>query len=133
MEIRDYTSINPDEILGLYAAVGWTNYVARPEMLDQAYRNSLCVLAAYDGSRLVGIIRAVGDGCSIVFIQDLIVLPEYQRRGIGTKLLREMTERYKTAYQIELLTDSTEKSKSFYRSAGFRPTEEIGCISFIRM
>ena len=133
MEIREYTLFDPDETLGLYAAVGWTNYTRRPDMLEEAYRNSLCALAAYEDGRLVGIIRAVGDGCSIVFIQDLIVLPEYRRRGIGTGLLRGIMEKYKSAYQMELLTDSTDQARAFYRSAGFRPTEEIGCVSFIRM
>ena len=133
MEIREYTEFQPDEILALYAAVGWTNYVERAGMLEQAYRHSLCVLGAYEEGRLVGIVRAVGDGCSIVFIQDIIVLPEYQRRGIGTKLLRAMTDRYSTAYQTELLTDNTKKTKAFYKSAGFTPADEIGCLSFIRM
>ena len=133
MEIREYSVFNADEIIRLYAAVGWTNYVRRPDMLEQAYRNSLCTLAAYEEGRLAGIVRAVGDGCSIIFIQDLLVLPEYRRRGIGTGLLNAVMDKYGAAYQIELLTDDTEKARSFYRSAGFRPADEIGCISFIRM
>lgn len=133
MEIREYTEFCPEEIIPLYEAVGWTNYVERAGMLEQAYRHSLCVLGAYEDQRLVGIARAVGDGCSIVFIQDIIVLPEYQRRGIGTKLLAAVTDRYSTAYQTELLTDNTEKTKAFYKAAGFMPADELGCLSFIRM
>ena len=133
MEIREYTEFCPEEILPLYEAVGWTNYTERTGMLEQAYRHSLCVLGAYEEGRLVGIVRAVGDGCSIVFIQDIVVLPEYQRRGIGTKLLTAVTDRYSTAYQTELLTDNTEKTKAFYKAAGFVPADELGCLSFIRM
>ena len=125
IEIHEYMDFDLDEITGLYQAVGWTNYTARSGMLREAYEHSLCVLGAYLGDRLIGILRAVGDGVSIVLIQDLLVLPEYQRQGAGTK--------YQTVYQMELLTDDTEKNASFYRSVGFVPAGEIGCLSFIRM
>ena len=133
IEIREYTDFDLDEITGLYQAVGWTNYTARAGMLREAYERSLCVLSAYLGDRLIGILRAVGDGVSIVLIQDLLVLPEFQRQGAGTKLLRSVMYRYQTVYQIELLTDDTDKTASFYRSVGFVSAGEIGCLSFIRM
>lgn len=74
-----------------------------------------------------------GDGHSIVFIQDIIVHPEYQRRGIGTKLMRAMLEKYAHVYQIELATDNTEKTVAFYKSMGFRPMHEVGCCGFIKL
>lgn len=131
MEIREYNIFDLDEIVKLYRSVGWTNYLNRAEVLASAYENSLLVLGAYE-KELVGIIRAVGDGLTIVFIQDIIVLPEYQRKGIGSKLLEEVLKRYSGVYQIELLTDNTEKTKAFYRSAGFRDAGEIDCTSFIK-
>ncbi len=88
MTICELTTFDLDTILSLYSSVGWTNYTENPEMLKNAYDNSLLILGAYDGGRLVGVVRAVGDGFSVVFIQDILVFPEYQRRGIGTKLLR---------------------------------------------
>ena len=57
-------------IIDLYRSVGWTNYLERVDTLRQAYTDSLCVLGVYDAEQLVGIIRAVGDGLTIVFIQD---------------------------------------------------------------
>ena len=78
-------------------------------------------------------LRAVGDNATILFIQDIIVLPKYQRMGIGTKLIKSVMEKYKDVYQIELLTDDTEKTISFYKSVGLTPTNEIGALSFIRM
>lgn len=59
-------------------------------MLAAPYKNSLCVLGAYDGDNLVGVVRAVGDGASVLFVQDLLVLPKYQRQGIGTRLLKTL-------------------------------------------
>ena len=68
--------INPQldfaAVLDLYASVGWSNYTNRPQQLEQAFHQSLFVMAAYDGEELVGLIRAVGDGLTIVFIQDFV-------------------------------------------------------------
>ena len=133
MEIKYYDHFHLEEILHLYQSVGWTNYLKRADILEEAYANSLCVLAAYDGDRLLGIIRAIGDGLTIVFVQDIIVLPEYQRKGIGTKLLKTLMDKYKDVYQMELLTDNTEKTKAFYRSVGFTASDDMGCVAFIRM
>lgn len=131
--IRPYAGYRAEEILPLYASAGWTNYTQNPEMLESAYQNSLLALAAYDGGQLVGVIRVVGDGCSIVLIQDILVLPEYQRRGIGTMLMRAVMERYACVYQMQLATDDTEKTKAFYRALGFTPYGELGCCGFMRM
>ncbi len=133
MEIKEYRNFNQDEIVGLYESVGWINYIERRDMLEKAFENSLCVLGAYKDDKLVGIIRAVGDGVSIVFIQDIIVLPQYQRQGIGTMLLKAVMDKYQSVYQMELLTENTEKTVSFYKSAGFAPVDEIGCLAFLRM
>ena len=133
MDIKKYENFHLEEIINLYQSVGWTNYIERTDILEEAYANSLCVLGAYDSDRLVGIIRAVGDGRTIVFVQDIIVLPEYQRKGIGTKLLKAVMEKYHDVYQMELLTDNTVKTKAFYRSVGFTASDDIGCVAFIRM
>ena len=132
MTIKLYSHYVESEILPLYKAVGWSNYYSRPEMLRAAYEGSLCILGAYEEEHLLGIIRAVGDGASILFIQDIIVHPQYQRKGIGTKLMKAMLERYTSVYQIELATDNTKKSIAFYRSLGFKPLEELGCCGFAK-
>ena len=133
MEIREYGNFQLEEITNLYQSVGWTKYLERISVLEDAYANSLCVIGAYDNEKLVGIIRAVGDGLTIVFIQDIIIQPEYQRKGIGTKLLKAVMDKYSDVYQIELLTDNTEKTKAFYRSVGFSASDDMGCVAFIRM
>ena len=70
LSIREDRAIPLPELLQLYGSVGWVNYTARPERLEAALRGSLTVLGAWaendDGSgTLVGIARAVGDGCTI--------------------------------------------------------------------
>ena len=132
MNIQPYIRYEEGDILSLYRAVGWSNYYKNPEMLRKAFANSLCILGAYEEDRLIGLIRAVGDGYSSVLIQDILVHPDYQRRGIGSALMQEMIRRYDHVYQIQLTTDNTEKTKAFYRSQGFRTMEELGCCGFMK-
>lgn len=94
LRFAEYKTYNEAEIMALYSSVGWSNYTNNPAMLRKAYKNSLYVLAAYADGKLVGILRAVGDGASVVFLQDLIVLPEFQRHGIGSQLMRKVMEKY---------------------------------------
>ena len=133
MEIREYTDFRKDEILRLYSAVGWTAYTENMAALEQGYKNSLLVLAAYEGDELLGIIRAVGDGCTIVFVQDILVFPGHQRRGVGTALLKAVLDRYPDVRQVELVTDNTPKTVAFYKSLGFSELSEIGCCGFMRV
>ncbi len=132
MEIKEYTEYSEEEILRLYAAVGWTAYTKNTEALKQGFQRSLLVLAAYEKDELLGILRAVGDGYTIVFVQDILVFPDQQWRGVGTALLRAVLERYSHVRQIELVTDRTEKTIAFYKSLGFSELSSIGCCGFMR-
>ena len=125
--IKKYNAYCESEILPLYESVGWTNYTSNPRMLERAYNNSLCTFAAYVDGNVVGIVRAVGDGASLVFVQDLLVSPQYQRQGIGSALLIALAKEYKDVYQFQLVTDNTDKNIAFYKSLGFATGKELGC------
>ena len=128
--LKEYAVYKEAEILGLYTSVGWTNYTDNPEMLRNAYLNSLKLYGAYVDGKLVGIIRVVGDGYSVIFIQDLLVHPEFQRKGVGTLLLKKVLCEYDSVYQKHLITEDTEKTILFYKSLGFLDNSEIGCKAF---
>lgn len=133
MTIREYTEFDLREIMNLYSSAGWVNYTRNPQVLVSAYKNSLLTLGAYDeDDKLVGIIRVVGDGASIVFVQDLLVLPEYRRRGIGSRLLDHVIRHYNDVYQMELLTDDNPETTAFYRSHGFVKVGDAGLSAFMK-
>ena len=132
MEIREYRTYNETEILPLYESVGWTAYTDQPEVLRKGFERSMLTLAAYEEDQLLGIIRTVGDGYTVVFVQDILVFPEYQRKGIGSALLQAILDRYSHVRQIELATDNTPKTIAFYKSMGFREMSEIGCCGFMK-
>lgn len=57
----------------LYTDVGWSAYTKDVDRLQQSVENSLYVLTAWHEDELIGLIRVVGDGLSIIYIQDLLV------------------------------------------------------------
>ena len=132
MEIREYPVFNADEIYRLYSEVGWTAYTENMQVLEQGYKNSLLVLAAYENDDLIGIIRVVGDGSTVVFVQDILVFPGRQRQGVGTALLKAVLDRYPDVRQIQLTTDNTPQTIAFYKSMGFTELSEIGCCGFMK-
>ena len=75
----------------------------------------------------------IRDRLSIVFIQDVLIFPAYQRQGIGTMLFGALMERYPEVYQMELAADDTLESAAFYQSLGFRRDRDIGCCAFMKM
>lgn len=129
--IKKQEIVKLEDILHLYQAVGWTNYTNQPQMLEQALSHSLATYLARDGEEIVGLVRLVGDGFSSVFVQDLIVLSSYQRQGIGSDLMKEALGDYKDAYQVQLVTDQTEKNLGFYRSLGFETLSTYDCTGMI--
>ena len=132
MIICEYKQYIEQEILHLYASVGWIAYTDHPELLRKGFENSMLTLAAYEDDQLLGIIRTVGDGHTIVFVQDILVFPEHQRKGVGAALLQALLDRYSHVRQIELATDNTPKTIAFYKSMGFREMADIGCCGIMK-
>ena len=131
----DYKQENPAmaDLVALYSSVGWTNYTKNPSMLAEAVKASLWQLAVYDEKELIAYIRLVGDGHSVIFVQDLLVRPDHQRQGIGKKLLTEALATFPTVYQRLLVTERSEKNLAFYQSLGFVELSEQACTGMIYM
>ncbi len=131
IRIATYNAFQRDEIHALYASVGWTAYTDDLERLERAFAKSLLVLAAYDEGNLLGLLRLVGDGEAIVFLQDVLVRPACQRQGIGRALIEEALRRYPDIRQVQLTTDRSEKTQAFYETLGFCRHEDMGLVSYM--
>ncbi len=59
------------------------------------------------------------------------MFPEYQRRSIGTALMRSLLDRFRAVRQVVLATDNTPKTIGFYESLGFAQLTKIGCCGFM--
>ncbi|KJY60841.1 GNAT family N-acetyltransferase [Lactobacillus apis] len=123
-------NINLKQLINLYQSVGWTSYTEKPELLQQAVHNSLYVLGAFDQDRLIGLIRVVGDGLTIIYIQDLLVLPAYQNQGIGSTLINKVSKEFRHVRQQVLLTMEEPETRAFYEKNGFSSCDQGELVAF---
>ena len=114
-------------VIALYHAVGWKGYTEEPvgSKLLQAIQNSSYTVTAWDGDCLVGLARCLTDDVSIFYLQDILVHPAYQRRGIGKALLQDCLERYEHVRMKVLVTDDRQEQFYFYESMGFINTKDL--------
>ncbi len=123
-------SITVDAYLALRETVGWRK-LSR-EQAEKALKNSLHIICARQDGRLVGMGRLVGDGAVICYVQDLIVLPDVQRQGVGSCLLERLTRYARsigfpdTTMMFALMC--ARGREAFYEHHGFipRPTDTLG-------
>lgn len=123
-------NINLKQLINLYQSVGWTSYTEKPELLQQAVNNSLYVLGAFDHDQLIGLIRVVGDGLTIIYIQDLLVLPAYQNQGIGSTLINKVRKEFRHVRQQVLLTMEEPETRAFYEKNGFSSCDQGELVAF---
>ena len=133
MEFRTHHNLPTNAILQLYSDAGWTLYTNNPEQLTRAIQNSSYVLSAWDGEELVALLRAVGDGETILYIQDILVLQAYQGQGIGSILIKMALEAHDRIRQVVLITDQDIGLHAFYRKVGLKEVGEIGLSGFVRI
>jgi GNAT superfamily N-acetyltransferase len=86
---RETGEVDFAQALALYRALRWSS-AEKPRELERALRNSHSLVTAWDGSRLVGLGNAISDGALVVYYPHMLVLPEYQGRGIGREIVRRV-------------------------------------------
>lgn len=105
------------EIARMFVAAGWGS--RDPERIEKAFRHSSFVRVAWAGECIVGIGRTFDDGEFYGAICDLIVTPEYQGRGIGSRILRELRE---AMHRLLFVTLTAAPGKhGFYLKEGWKP------------
>jgi GNAT superfamily N-acetyltransferase len=80
-------------IAALYTAAQLRRPVDDLDRIARMYAGSPVVLSAWDGSRLIGILRGWSDGTYDGYVCDLAVDPEYQKQGVGRELLHRCVSR----------------------------------------
>ena len=124
------------QLHALFVAVGWSDGSDTPEMIGNyniPFKNSTLVISAWDGERLVGAVRVLSDRMFRSVIYDLLVLPEFQNRGIGRELLRRCVAHYPKS---EWLVGTEKHIAGYYEKLGFQPSGgvylSIPCKLFTR-
>jgi GNAT superfamily N-acetyltransferase len=105
-----------ESVVALYSANEWSS-AQKPELLHKALVSSHSLVTAWNGTVLVGLGNAISDGYLVVYYPHLLVLPEYQGRGVGTELMRRLMARYHGFHQHMLVADG--RALDFYQKCGF--------------
>jgi len=117
-----------EEYNWLREQIGWRT---NPEdVIRRALPNSLYGVCAYRAGRLVGMARVIGDAGLVYYIQDVIVVPECQRQGIGTQMMDRVMSYIREHASLNMTVGlmSAKGKEPFYEKYGFtvRPTEKLG-------
>ena len=111
-------------------SVGWGT--RKNLIIEEALKNTLYSLCVYDDDKLIGYGRIIGDKTIFLYIQDVMVIPEYQNKHIGNgimkNLLKKINEYKKINPNIRTYLGASKGKESFYEKSGFitRPNEELG-------
>lgn len=131
---KNLTENDFPHLIKLYESVGWSTYLKNKEYIPKMITSSSYTIGAFIESNLVGFIRGFSDQYSIHFIQDIIVKPEHQRKGIGKILINKALAKYAHAQKTILLTDDDEAQIHFYKSCKFKNLETLQTMNcFIKL
>lgn len=123
-----------DQVYEIYNNVGWSAYTRDLDGLMRALESSLDLLTVWKGPELVGLARTVGDGQTIVYVQDLIVKSSHRRIGIGRAMIERLIEKYSEVRQFVLITDKEDPvSNEFYKSLNLKSGSELGIEVYMRI
>ena len=122
--ITDIDGSDAEQTISLYRAEGWWYDDALPDLdterLRAIIRGSHCFLVARSGEAIIGMGRAISDGVSDAYIQDVSVADAFRGQGVGTGIVRRLVEQL-TADGLEWIALIAEKhSNPFYDRLGFR-------------
>ena len=120
----------PDEYNYLTNSVGWG--IRDNKIVQEALNNTLYSLCVYDDNNLIGYGRIIGDKTIFLYIQDIMVIPEYQNNHIGTGIMNNLLEQIKLYKKINpnirTYLGASKGKESFYEKFGFvvRPNDKLG-------
>ena len=131
MEITFGNTISVEDFHLLRKAVGW-----RPldeNLVINSINNALFIVTAIVDGKTIGLTRVGGDGGYTIFLTDVIVLPEYQKMGIGKQLMAKAMQYIKEEYTkngqpVLVYLMANKGLEFFYEKFGFenRPNEKLG-------
>jgi N-acetylglutamate synthase-like GNAT family acetyltransferase len=118
-----------EEFFQLYETTGWNvkkNY--SEDDLEKAISNSWYLVSAYHNEKLVGFGRIISDGVYQTFIGDLIILPDYQKHGIGSHIFTTLVEKCRESGIKWIQLTSAKGKADFYKKFDFqeRPADAPG-------
>ena len=119
----------PEAFARLFATTGWdTEGRLTAATAGEALSHTWYAVSAYDGDRLVGTGRIVGDGVLHALLADVIVDPGYRHRGIGSEIVGRLVARCREHRILDTQLFCARGKRPFYERLGFasRPDDAPG-------
>lgn len=119
IQYLDDAEITVEAAIDLYkrSTLGERRPVDRPDIFEAMLKHANLTLSAWHDGRLVGIARSLTDFSYVAYLSDLAVDFDYQRQGIGARLIRETQSRLRPECMIVLL--AAPKANDYYPKLGF--------------
>ena len=123
--------LTANDFLELRESAGWGD-PPPVHQIETALKNSLVTISAVYEGKIIGMGRLVGDGLSVCYVQEMIVFPAYQGKGIGKAILDRLINHVKsigfTDTFVTIGLFAAKGKEGFYRKSGFseRPNENRG-------
>ena len=113
--------LQPQDFVRLRVLTGFADIPV--EHAKRALDGGLINVSAIYGDQLIGMGRMVGDGAMYWYLQEIIVLPEYQKQGIGIKIVNHLVDyavSHSATGKFTTIGGVSAKGKEeFYRKLGF--------------
>jgi len=119
--IQLVTTWNTNDIVRLYKAANWWKESYDAKHLPRLIQNSFAFVVAVDTDKgkTIGMGRVISDAVSDAYIQDVVVLDDYRKQGIGTMIIDNLVS-YCTSKGIHWIGLIAEPgSAQFYKNSGF--------------
>jgi spermidine synthase len=127
VEIKIIARADRDSLKKLYQQAGWWQESDQtPDdnaWIDRLVEGSFCFVGAFAGKEMIGMGRAVSDGASDAYIQDVTVLNEFRGLGIGAAIIAKITEFLKSSRIGWIGLIAEPGTQAFYQRLGFAVLE----------
>ena len=122
VEIRFVEKWPEDDIVELYRVGGWWKDSYDKSVIKFLIKYSFCFAVVVDKKtkKAVGMGRVLSDGISDGYIQDLVILPYYRKKGIGKKLTKILVDYCKSKGVNWIALISEPNQEEFYKKIGFK-------------
>lgn len=121
IEFKINDPIEVEKIIELYKNSGLPRPIENKQRIEQMFANSNLVISAWSGEELIGIARSLTDFCWCCYLADLAVKTDFQKEGIGRRLV-ELT-REKVSEQSMILLLSVPEAMNYYPKIGMQKVE----------
>jgi GNAT superfamily N-acetyltransferase len=127
VEIKIITRVDRDAVKKLYQEAGWwrqeDDSADGCAWIDTLVRQSFCFVGAFRGADLIGMGRAISDGVSDAYIQDVVVAQKFRKSGIGYRIIEKIVDflRGRRIGWIGLIAEPG--TRPFYQRLGFSALE----------